>query len=295
MTNVDAHEIIRSQNFIPKCDFWFAITAVSDSVKQSESTQMIVRRSDVFGDYINRFDVSALTPRSIVFCKFDYLQHLVKYLQHKNCKTPFTLLTGQSDYTITDSAFDWVRSKIPVSWWGCNNECTRAHGVPLGIADDFCTLTVKSSFEQTKANALLYVNHRTETFPGVRKPLYSLFSDKSWATVRDPMEKGKTEEYRSELLNHKFILCPRGNGVDTHRMWEALYCGVIPVVQRHEVHSFLEGKLPILFVDSYYDVTEELLNKTYTQYRTQNWNTEMLKVSWWLDLMRNTENDKTVS
>jgi len=32
------------------------------------------------------------------------------------------------------------------------------------------------------------------------------------------------------LRRARFVLCPRGNGIDTHRFWEALVCGAIPVV-----------------------------------------------------------------
>jgi len=37
-------------------------------------------------------------------------------------------------------------------------------------------------------------------------------------------------EYLSELSEHYFCLCPRGNGLDSHRFWESLYLGVIPVI-----------------------------------------------------------------
>ena len=284
-----SEEIIRSQNFIPRCDFWFAVSALVDTIQIPNTAQMVLRRSPVLCDYINQFDVSQLTDSSIVFCKFDYIEYLLKYLQNHNCNTPFVLLTGQSDYPITDTAYQFVQSYIPVKWWGCNNQSRMANGVPLGIADDFCNLTVKENFQQTKGNRLLYVNHRVETFPSVRKPLYQLFMDKPWATVREPMKKGKTDMYKEELIDHKFMLCPRGNGVDTHRMWEALYSGVIPVVQRSRVHSYLEGKLPILFVDDYKELNESFLVKTYEEYSSCKWNFDILKVSWWIQQMRNTK------
>jgi len=288
--SISAEEVLRAQNFIPRADFWFAKTVLNGTVAMPNTAQHVLKRSDVLSDWINQFDTDSLKTDSVVFCKFDYLQYLVQYLQFRNCKTPFILLTGQSDYPITDQAYDFIASKITVKWWGVNNECSRAEGVPLGIADDYCTLTMKARFEKTQGNRLLYVNHRVETFPTVRKPLYPLFSGKSWATVRDAADKGQVGSYKTELLDHKFILCPRGNGVDTHRMWEALYCGVIPVVQRHPVHANIEGQLPVLFVDSYYEVTEDLLNQTYQSYSARKWNTDMLTVSWWMDQFRRSSN-----
>jgi hypothetical protein len=37
-------------------------------------------------------------------------------------------------------------------------------------------------------------------------------------------------EYSTVAANYRFIACPRGNGIDTHRFWETLYRGSLPVV-----------------------------------------------------------------
>ena len=279
---IPPNEILRSQNFIAQSDFWFAITALETSPAITPACRKVVQRSDVLADYVNLFDRDKLTSSSVVFCKIDYLDALLKYVNEKPNVSPFILLTGQSDYPITDGMYSYVFGKNRLKWCGCNAETYQVTPIPLGIADDYCTLTVKSDFEKTKATKLLYVNHRVGTSPQVRAPLYSLFSDKSWATVRTPAAQGETKSYKEELLEHKFMLCPRGNGIDTHRMWEALYCGVTPIVQRHITHANLAGKLPILFVDSFEEVTEELLQQTYDYCKGREWDDEMLTVSWWM-------------
>ena len=284
--NIPANEILRSQNIIPRCDFWFAITGTDGAYEIPHTARVIIKRSETQFDWMNEFDTSKLNPSSTVYCKFDYLEYLISYLNHRKCKTPFILITGQSDFPITNHIFDAVRSKINVRWHGCNNQCDRAGGIPLGIADDFCTLTVKDNFEQTTSEKLLYVNHRVETYPSERLLPYTIFKDKSWATVETPMPKGNTDTYKKQLTSHKFIVCPRGNGIDTHRIWEALYCGVIPIVKRNVVHKELEGNLPILFVDSYEQVDKSFLDTTHDTFKTKIWNMDMLKVSWWLQKIK---------
>ena len=32
------------------------------------------------------------------------------------------------------------------------------------------------------------------------------------------------------MNEYKFVACPRGNGIDTHRFWETLYRGSVPIV-----------------------------------------------------------------
>ena len=40
------------------------------------------------------------------------------------------------------------------------------------------------------------------------------------------------KDYLEELSQHKYCLCPNGNGIDTHRLWESLYLGVSPIVTK---------------------------------------------------------------
>lgn len=38
------------------------------------------------------------------------------------------------------------------------------------------------------------------------------------------------KRFAQEMNEYKFVACPRGNGIDTHRFWEALYRGSVPIV-----------------------------------------------------------------
>jgi len=37
-------------------------------------------------------------------------------------------------------------------------------------------------------------------------------------------------EYFNYLATFKFTICPEGNGIDTHRLWECFYLHVVPIV-----------------------------------------------------------------
>eukprot|EP00581_Thalassiosira_minuscula_P011257 CAMPEP_0183725922 /NCGR_PEP_ID=MMETSP0737-20130205/21903_1 /TAXON_ID=385413 /ORGANISM="Thalassiosira miniscula, Strain CCMP1093" /LENGTH=356 /DNA_ID=CAMNT_0025957093 /DNA_START=32 /DNA_END=1099 /DNA_ORIENTATION=- len=60
-------------------------------------------------------------------------------------------------------------------------------------------------------------------------------------------------------LQYKFMLSPRGVGLDCYRTWEALYLGMIPVVKTSTLDSMYQG-LPVLIVDEWSDLTPELLH-----------------------------------
>jgi hypothetical protein len=69
-------------------------------------------------------------------------------------------------------------------------------------------------------------------------------------------------EYFSLINRYNFLLCLEGNGYDTHRIWEALYLRIFPVVLRTKWSTTLESlKLPILFIKDLSEITEDKLSE----------------------------------
>lgn len=67
-----------------------------------------------------------------------------------------------------------------------------------------------------------------------------------------------------KTLESRYALCPRGCGVDTHRFYECIYLGCIPIVVRtHTVFDRLYAAFPCLVVERWADVTAELLDQSY--------------------------------
>ena len=68
----------------------------------------------------------------------------------------------------------------------------------------------------------------------------------------------------------KFVACPRGNGTDTHRFWETLYRGSIPVVKSSEwSKSIAELGIPILQLKQW-DFEEFIYAKSEFEFRSVN-------------------------
>jgi len=96
---------------------------------------------------------------------------------------------------------------------------------------------------------------------------------------REEREKRNTPEYFYEkippaviydkTLESRYALCPRGYGVDTHRFYECIYLGCVPIVLRtHTVFDRLyhpDTGFPCLVVERWADVTEELLDQLYPE------------------------------
>ena len=98
----------------------------------------------------------------------------------------------------------------------------------------------------------------------------------------------------SNLRSYAFCLCPRGNGIDTHRIWEALYMGCVPVVKNCAAHDFNYGhidnmnknKLPIIFIDDWLQLTNDFLERQYNRINMGAFNSEMLSMTYWKDKIK---------
>mgnify|MGYP000161873584 CR=1 FL=1 len=100
--------------------------------------------------------------------------------------------------------------------------------------------------------------------------------------------------WQSQLFNlkiYKYCFCPRGNGIDTHRIWEALYMGCIPVVKKHTTHLFENSNLPILFVEDWDKITQQLLDDTIERFKTMNFNYDKLTLEYWKQLVFSNSNN----
>ena len=90
-----------------------------------------------------------------------------------------------------------------------------------------------------------------------------VLQDKPWVTWQ--VERLDRPAFLATLERSKFVLCPRGNGIDTFRFYDAMYAGAIPIVVREPYMGAFE-QVPILFVERLQDLetlTESFLLAEY--------------------------------
>jgi hypothetical protein len=138
------------------------------------------------------------------------------------------------------------------------------------------------------ARLKVYVNINPNTYYS-RKKLLSTMKNLSHISVDIPdySPKGRFS-FLSKMRNSDYVLCPRGNGIDTHRFWETLYAGSIPIVTCKDLPiSGLQEKLPILILDSWQDVSNSrLLSERLMYFKSLEYDAEMLKRKYWVDLVK---------
>lgn len=93
------------------------------------------------------------------------------------------------------------------------------------------------------------------------------------------------EEHLVLLQHHKFVISPTGNGRDCHRHWEALLVGTVPIIERDSALMEAMDGLPVWWVDSYKEVTEDAYDLESTLLK-ENWskaNIRKLYTDWWAE------------
>jgi hypothetical protein len=132
----------------------------------------------------------------------------------------------------------------------------------------------------------VYINHNIYTNYSERSHIYELFEGQN-GFILDRGQNGQYfESYLDKIYNHRFVICPMGNGIDTHRTWECLYMGTIPIEKRNTNNIQYEGKLPIMFVDEWSEITMDLLESEYERIKKSEWQMEMLKFEYWNKMIK---------
>jgi hypothetical protein len=233
-------------------------------------------------DVIRKDPVNNLKNGDIIWCKTDFLGKLFSALQ--NHTNNYILISHCSDHDINERVFSFKPTCIK-KWYAQNVNYKHPDLIPLPIGvenhegpNKGATLDVPTllKLEQPittndKVLDLLYSNFSLNTHYN-RPNVHNIISKISYNGVR-------LDYYKlcKEMQKFLYIASPRGNGIDCHRTWEALYLGCIPIVEKHLMYDTYD--LPIIQIEKWEDVTPELLktyaNKTYQSRYAQ------LDMAWW--------------
>ena len=121
------------------------------------------------------------------------------------------------------------------------------------------------------------MNFDARTNPAQRRPVLDTLRGHPLVTESAGLDYGA---YLRELAAHHFCVCPPGNGLDCHRIWECLYLGVIPLVSaRFRLYGF--DDLPILYVADWGRIDADYLRKAYEKLARRRICLDAIRLSHW--------------
>ena len=211
-----------------------------------------------------RFRLNRYGEPAWCFVKTD---HIADFFKSHAPRQPFVLFTHNSDFPITAEHRGHLEDSRVIVWFAQNVSLRHRKliPVPIGIANGGYPHGDITTLERVRARPLrkthrFHSNFTVDTNPAERQlcidctgimPAGAAGNGhyKSTFGYRQPLSY---ENYLEGLRRAYFCLAPRGNGIDSHRVWEALYLGAIPVVVRTPVYE-LHKKMnfPIVVLNSW--------------------------------------------
>ena len=280
---------ISSYKFARLADFTFSEVVTKKQFKELNVTNYKILYENTSHICYQKKEIN-IKNNYVIFCTNDSLDLLFRYVRKLNI-TGLTLITNQTDEKISKYKFNKLPNQFS-KWLSVNVDFKHNNliPIPLGISNGYGKnlifdkdeiLVDQEKYKQNKEN-LLYLNFEKNTNIRIRNNLNNYFKNYKWSKV--VTEKKDIEEYERDLLTSNFVLCPEGNGIDTHRVWEALYSGSIPIVRNRDTFKNFNS-FPILLVNNFYDITDQILKKYLNDLNVYDF--KELDFNYWVEYLKN--------
>jgi len=229
----------------------------------------------VIGYLLHRNEI--IHPRTIFLCTkggfgiFDYFLARVLPKIHKQ----FVLISGSADYTIPrqiDLRFpksslsqkitlECIRSDSNlIAWFAENLDSYRPkmQFLPTGYTFDGSGAPISSvktsDISIFEKNLKVFCGHRIRDGSqwDTRKKVSNLCKYE-WSSLTTLIEKELSlDEYIANILDHPFILCVEGGGLDpSPKAWLAMAAGSIPIIRRSPLAEAYEQVLPVSVIEDW--------------------------------------------
>ena len=255
-------------------------------------------------DFINGKNFSELNQYGLEYFKTDDYWNILAYIVkvRKDPLNIYKLITHNSDWSVSKclESMGLLIEKLPknLKWYAQNVdiEHPQIFSIPIGLENP------EWHKKQQKTNKISYINKyapKTSEFISLayfniatnprRKAIYDYLSQFDWCTTKITENGTGFDEYLDLINRSIFCICPEGNGIDTHRIWEALYLGCIPVVEDCVNIRFYKD-LPIYICDSFFTLTRDKLIDKHMEIiaNMPNYNNSMLKMEYWREKIYDT-------
>lgn len=191
---------------------------------------------------------------SILFC---YTRRLSLFMEKRHfLNNPYKLITHNSDENIKDKYRSLLDDPKLICMYS-QNICIdhpKLFLLPIGIANSIWihgnldTLSLLMTFHEPKSRAV-YFYFTMEINRNERELCFKELSKKGLVFGSYMYHI----DYLIHLSNYKFAICPDGRGIDTHRIWECYYLGVIPILYSSIFTRKLREILPCILLDNWSD------------------------------------------
>ena len=252
--------------------FWITLERFPNLFRPSSKPYLSGDTLRNFSDHI--FDESKtiepknIKDKDIVFVNTDVIDIFFDTVFHE-IKNDFILITHNSDVNIKSSHLERIDSRV-IHWFAQNlsiknNE--KISLIPIGL-ENLRRLKHgrKKWFSDPKKEKTKFILSSFNEFTNFEKrgKINSIFKDNNLIDIK---KYEKVHEYFNNLKDYRFMICPEGNGLDTHRIWEGILLNTFPILKNSNFTQILNNEgIPAIYIEKWEDLNdlkEEDLNKIY--------------------------------
>lgn len=249
----------------------------------------------IFDETGQNFQPSDVQQGDTIFVKSDFINFFYENI-HPKISSDYILITHNSDLSASSACRGLLEEETLIAWLA-QNAYEVSHPklipIPIGLENRYnqngdpsrVEKAIKRLSDKAKRNIFIYMNFNVATCPQERGEVFSLFKDRSYV-ISSPKSYSA---FLRDLSRTNFVLCPRGNGFDCHRTWEALLMGAIPIVKSSFMDPLFES-LPVLIVKDYRQLEEEFLQKKYQEIRSKPFDKRKLTMDYWIEILQKLSN-----
>ncbi len=281
INSLDHKQVLNSYNFARLADVVFSEVVTKRQyldLNNSSNSEIIEENESTVFYAIKNFN---LKENDIIFTNSYLVKPLFKRLYSSNFKN-IKIITTQTDHPIGKQIYS-LKPDCVSEWYSTNVNYSHnaLKPIPLGLANYYSPKNLfkdnysKFTGEVEKVNKL-YLNFEVNTNYFHRNKLKNKLKNKDFV-ISDNINSN-IETYLEKLSKYEFILCPWGNGLDTHRIWETIYAGSIPIIPRHSLFIAIFGNDDFLF-DSVADIEKKMDNTN--SYKSIVKNNKILNMDYW--------------
>lgn len=246
-------------------------------------------------DEVSNFNPEDVLKNDIIFVRSDFLKEFFKR-KHSLIMNRYILISHNMDTNITEEYSAYLDNKI-IHWFAQNLlfNHKKITSIPIGLTNYHYSRIEDRGRLYCITEGMMYAKNNIKKslisfgFATSSNPQRVMLKDKiSKMSNVVEIEEMDQINYFKKISQNKFTVSPEGNGVDCYRTWEALYLGVVPIVQRNAMTEYFKNiGLPIVTVNNWSEVDnydQDLLNSVYDKLEHKFGN-KAIYIAYWLDLI----------
>ena len=292
---IGGSEILSGETFQELCDITLITKEINEFHKSlSPNVNKIFVESNYASIYLDKSISEMNKPVVSIFIYTHILKDFMdRILPELSLKCKINIVTHNSDHPFDETYLPILNNENVNNVFAQNTFITHSKliSIPIGIANSMwphgnkeILSKVVKSVNTFDCKEKMYVNISINNYPKGRQYAFECLRNSDVSEIEFPNRN--YQSFLEKMSEYKWIACPRGNGVDTHRLWETLYLNRIPVTERTvNSENFKEAGFPIILVDDWNQVNLKFLQEQTKKIETDvNWSFK-LKIDYWRDYL----------